>query len=361
MSTYTHTSTYTNTRIEVIAKQFERGLYCAGISKKRIEKILEAIKEKKISAIGIYALDYDKKRVAEVEISVDWTKHENLVKVYGNQFEYLGAINGRTGEAAEPKVYVNALIQLAKDNDFELSCWIRATNTARKSDREYGRFLRSVGFGREIESWRSRPEKMSSEKILALEEMKIQLRGVNGDSKYQRLRAKRHKKNRFRRVDISICINMCAMAAVIVMLPICGFNTESQPYRSLMIFLPIVSYMVYFLLADTWSDNKYGGWTKLDTVVALAVAMEFVISWLPTLLPADSLLISELYVIAIHAYALLVFVPTTFSAIAFQKDNASPEQRIKIYKALAYSLSGVLFVFLVISMIVELKNLFPAM
>lgn len=359
MSTYTHTSTYTNTRIEVIAKQFERGLYCAGLSQRRIKKILGAIKEKKISAIGIYALDYDRKRIAEVEISVDWTKHENLVKVYGSQFEYMGAINGRTGEAAEPKVYVNALIQLAKDNDYELSCWIKATDATRKSEREYNKLLWSLGFGGGIESWKSKPEKMSSEQILALEEMKIQLRGVNGDSRVHRAKVKLHKKNRLRRVAISIYYNIAAMAVLILMLPICGFITVDFPWKACMVFIPTVSHLLYYLLSDTWSDNKYGGWTKYDTIVASFIALEFVMSMLENRSAWNGPLISELHVITLHAYVFFVLSLTTHRDMIFQKDNGIPEQRIKTNKILAYSLSAVLFVFLVISTIVELRALLP--
>lgn len=358
MATYTHTSTYTSARIDVVAKQFERGLFCAGLSHKRIEKILAAIKEKKIAAIGIYALDYDKKRIAEVEISVDWTKHENLIKVYGNQFECLGAINGKTGEAAEPKVYVNSLVQLAKDNDFELSCWIRVTDAVRKDSGEYKKTLRTLGFGGgKIEDWRSKPENLSSEKLLAIEEMQVDLRAVNGDSMSRRADLNSPKKDRLDRASFSVYFNLVAMTVLILALILDDFNLFAYPLKNVIFVIPMASSFIYFIVVDLWSENKYGGWTMYDTVLVFFLGLECVAVLLYNMLFTNSLLFAKIYVIIVHIYVIPVFMLTTHRINLFQAENGIPEKQIEKYSTLAYFLSGILIILLVKSAIVELKAL----
>lgn len=359
MSTYTHTSTFTSTRIEVVAKQFERGLLSAGISQKRIDKILTSIKEQKLSAIGIYALDSDKKRVAEVEISVDWTKHRNQIKIYGDQFEYLGAINRNTGEAAEPKVYVNSLVQLAKENDFELGCWIRASDSVRKNSQDYKKLMKSLGFGGEVEDWKSYPDEMSNETLLALEEMKVRLRGVSGNTESHNTGVNQRIQRKINRVKISLVFNIVSAIVLSVILILSQFNAFHDPWYYGFLSIPLLSYLIYFFVGNTWGDDKYGGWTKYDTTIAVAVGFVGIVTLLANVVFKNNLLVSKAFVISLHAYIPFVLALTTYRDVKFLNENGVGDQWKKSYQIATVSLYVFLSAILVMSAVNGIKEINP--
>lgn len=360
MSTYTHTSTFTSSRLEVVAKQFERGLLSVGLSQKHIDKILASIKDKKLSAIGIYALDSDNKRVAEVKISVDWTKHENQVGIFGEQFEYLGAINRDTGETPETKVYVNALVQLAKDNDFKLNCWICAANSVRRNSSDYKKLMKSLGFGGKVEEWKSTPEEMKSDNLLALEEMKFQLKGVDGGSDTRAVDTSQCLQRKLKRVDFSLTLNLVSAILLVVVLILSKFGVASIPYwKDIFVWLPIASFLGYFFVADLSFNNKYGGWTKHDTYVSISVGIAAVASLLCGFMFENNIFALKVLAIISYIYIVPVLVFTTAKNLKFKVENGGSEQRIKTCKTFSTILYSTLSVLLVIGMIHEVKALNP--
>ena len=173
----TYTTTLTFTQTDVVIMQYDIAFEYAGVlEEEQKKKVLEAIRAEKISAMGIYAYDDDHKRVAEVEIKVDWKEHNQIIQLYGDTFNYTGGgFNAKNGEAAETKVYVNELVKLANANKLKMSCWVRLVSTL--SDSERGDLLKKIGFtGGKPSPWRSDLEVDHKETYGAIPQMEIAIR-----------------------------------------------------------------------------------------------------------------------------------------------------------------------------------------
>ncbi len=145
-NTYSYTNTYTFTQTEVVVSQFKIAIGYAGvISKAKTELVLEAISKQQLSSIGIYAYNKDHKRVAEVEIEVDWDKHQQIISTFGDIFdEGQAGFNYKKGEAAETKVFVNNLVKSAKEKGLSLSMWVLPVKSITGEDRV--NLLKKIGF-----------------------------------------------------------------------------------------------------------------------------------------------------------------------------------------------------------------------
>lgn len=177
--TTTHTTTMTFTQTDVVIMQYEIALEYAGVlGEEQTKKVLEAIREEKISAMGIYAYDSDRRRVAEVEIKVDWKKHSQIIQLYGEDFNYTGGgFNFETGAAAETKTYVNNLVKFANANKFSLSCWVRLVSTLSKN--EYEKTIDKIGFnGGKPSPWRGSLEVDHRETYEAIPQMEVAVRAA---------------------------------------------------------------------------------------------------------------------------------------------------------------------------------------
>lgn len=143
---YTNTDTFTFTQTEVVVSQFKIAIGYAGIlDKSATNLLLDAISSQQISAIGIYAYNKGHKRVAEVEIEVDWEKNQQIIKTYGDRFENnLPGFNYNKGEAAETKILVNNLVKSANQAGLGLSMWVRTAKTITGDERE--KLLERIGF-----------------------------------------------------------------------------------------------------------------------------------------------------------------------------------------------------------------------
>ena len=175
----TYTTTLTFTQTDVVIMQYDIAFEYAGVlGEEQKKKVLEAIRQEKISAMGIYAYDSDRKRVAEVEIKVDWNKHNQIIQLYGEAFDYTGGgFNFKTGEAAETKIYVNELVKLANANNLTLSCWVRLVNSLSKS--EYENTLNKIGFnGGKPSPWRGDLEVDHKEAYGAIPQMEIAIKAA---------------------------------------------------------------------------------------------------------------------------------------------------------------------------------------
>lgn len=139
-----NTNTYTHTRISVIEDQFEMFLVCAGMSDSKKEKILQAIENQELKAIGVY-IEEEGFRIAEVEIEVDWEKHNALVSVNGSLFD-TDLPGWKDNVAPEAHVVVGRLSSAAKKQGLPLRTWIKASDRIRQSKDEYEHLCEKLGY-----------------------------------------------------------------------------------------------------------------------------------------------------------------------------------------------------------------------
>lgn len=176
MITRTGTNTYTHTftQTEVVVNQYKIAIGYAGVlSKERTEQLLEAVSKQQISSIGIYACNSESKRVAEVEIKVDWDKHQQIISTHGDIFdEGQTGFNYNNGEAGETKVFVNNLVKRAKKKGYKLSTWVRVSDSINGEDTT--EILKKIGFGGgSVEPWSGNIKEETSHNYKTIPQMKI--------------------------------------------------------------------------------------------------------------------------------------------------------------------------------------------
>lgn len=170
-----YTGTHTFTQTEVVVNQYKIAIRYAGVlSEERTEQLLEAVRKQQISSIGIYACNSESKRVAEVEIKVDWDKHQQIISTYGDIFdEGQTGFNYNNGEAGETKVFVNNLVKRAKKKGYKLSIWVRVSDSINGEDMT--QILKKIGFGGggSVEPWSGNIKEETSHNYKTIPQMKI--------------------------------------------------------------------------------------------------------------------------------------------------------------------------------------------
>lgn len=157
MNIYTNSYTYIRTRIAVIGDHFEMFLTCAGMSKYDVKKMLLAVDNKELDAVGIYIED-EGFRIAEVEFEIDWDEHQRMVGVYGTRFntDLAGWANG-----VAPEAYVTAqrLVKVAKDLKKPVRSWIRVSESVRENPEKHKRVCDKLGYtyGGKVSPWKNTP------------------------------------------------------------------------------------------------------------------------------------------------------------------------------------------------------------
>ncbi len=170
---YTNAHTYTFTQTEVVVRQYAIAIDYAGVlSEERAELLLEAIRDQLISSVGVYAYNKDNKRVAEVEIAVDWEKHQQIISTSGDIFdEGQAGFNYKKGEAAETKVFVGNLVKKAKAKGLKLSMWVLPVKTITGEDRV--NLLKKIGFnGGSPEPWNGKISQTISKDYATIPQMR---------------------------------------------------------------------------------------------------------------------------------------------------------------------------------------------
>lgn len=166
-----------STRIEVVAKQFERGLRCAGCSESNITKIIELIKQQRIDQIGFYASDGVLK-VYELIICVDWNKYNKR----GNDNDFhASSIIGlqRSGETSEVKRNLDDLVEKARERQLRLSYWIMFSGALRViKPEEYYRLKKLLGFEDRRDNWMNEVGREIVDTIPDLQELEIRIRDI---------------------------------------------------------------------------------------------------------------------------------------------------------------------------------------
>ena len=157
INTYTNSYTYTRTRIGVIDDHFELFLTCAKMPKSDIKKLLKAVDNKELSAVGIYIEDGGY-RIAELEFEIDWDEHQRMIGVYGTQFntDLPGWDN-----SVSPEAYIAAqrLVEAAKQMGKTVRSWIRVSPSVRNNPARHKAVCANLGYvyGSTVPSWKDEP------------------------------------------------------------------------------------------------------------------------------------------------------------------------------------------------------------
>lgn len=164
------------TRKDILAKQFERGLLCAGCSENKKIRIIELIKQEKIDAIGIYASD-DGFKVYELIICIDWNAYN---KQKNNAFSTADVIGlQKSGETSEVKRDLNELVRKAKERHFRLSYWISFSGALRIiNPKEFYQLKRQLGSEDNTFGWMNDLGRDEVESIPDLQELIIRVRDI---------------------------------------------------------------------------------------------------------------------------------------------------------------------------------------
>ncbi len=156
-NTYTNTSTYTTTRIQVLDDHFEMFLTCANMEPTEIEKLIGAVERHELCAVGIYIEDAGY-RVAEVEFAIDWEEHERQVNIHGKMFD--ADLPGYKNNVS-PEAYVAAqrLVKAAKSMNKPVRSWIRVTHEVYKDVEKHKKVCNELGysFGSTVSPWKNPP------------------------------------------------------------------------------------------------------------------------------------------------------------------------------------------------------------
>ncbi len=181
------------TRIDVIAKQFERGLQCAGCSESNIARIVELIKQKKIDAISLYASD-DGFKVYELFIGIDWNEYNKQQKA-GNdgQADSIGGLQ-ISGETIEVETYLDDLVRKSRERKLRLSYWISFCGALRiRNPEEYYRLKSQLGFENSLLGWMNDLGRDEVDFIPDLQELKIRIRDIRDVDAFDSNRIKEKK------------------------------------------------------------------------------------------------------------------------------------------------------------------------
>lgn len=157
MYTYSDTYTYTETRIGVIDDHFEMFLTCAGVSERDRKKLIQSVEAHELDAVGIYIED-NGYRIAEVEFSIDWNLHNQMLGTYGERFNVdLPGWNNNVS----PEAYVSAqrLVEVAKKMKKSVRSWIRVSNTIRNNPQKHRTVCDNLGYsyGSSVSPWKNPP------------------------------------------------------------------------------------------------------------------------------------------------------------------------------------------------------------
>ncbi len=144
-------------RDNVLRDCFELFLKCSQMPESNIEKLLKAVDNKDLSAVGFYIED-DGYRIAEVEFEIDWDEHQRMIGVYGIQFDT--DLPG-WDDGVSPEAYIAAqrLVKAAKQMRKPVLSWIRVSPSVRNNPATHKAVCDNLGFGygRPEPPWKNEP------------------------------------------------------------------------------------------------------------------------------------------------------------------------------------------------------------
>jgi hypothetical protein len=122
MSPSTYTYTWTQTRVETIQDQFHHLLAHGRFDDDEIDPVIDAVGEKAIHAVGVYGCDFSRRRVAEVELRVDWALSSELTLKMPTITGGLSGWDGR--QAPEIKVAGRRFATVAEKLGLTTNYWV---------------------------------------------------------------------------------------------------------------------------------------------------------------------------------------------------------------------------------------------
>jgi len=170
MAPQTFTGTYTRT--QAVVDQVDIFLRYAGIDQADRERILNAINEKWLQAVGVFLLD-DGLRVLEAEIRIDWSAHSD----HANLTISSDLPGWEEGGAPEVIVFGRRFGEAAKSRHVQPSFWVRFVGRILLNPALHRRLCETVGvvYGGGVPAWKSEP-KSRSMALQDLAEVAVSLR-----------------------------------------------------------------------------------------------------------------------------------------------------------------------------------------
>jgi hypothetical protein len=170
----TFTYTWTHTRLETIQDQFRYFMTYGNVDESKVDKVVYAVGEKAVQAVGLFGCDASGLRVIEAELRVDWDLSAELTLSIPN-------INSPTGwlgtQAPEIKVAGRRFAQTAERLQLDIRFWVLFTPAVRNDATNHEAWCKHVGvlFGSVPPGWKVPPEDRA-ETLLDLPEVQVTMR-----------------------------------------------------------------------------------------------------------------------------------------------------------------------------------------
>lgn len=181
----TFTYTWTQTRLETIQDQYRFLLLYGGVAKAKADKIVEAVGKKVVAAVGIYGLNASGRRVAEVELRVNWDVSAKLTLTYPTIFSGLPGWTDK--ETPEIQVAGRRFAMLVREASLKTGHWVRFTPSVLANEPLHGKWRKHLGLGGTLPAWEGTTKQQSGHPILDLQEANVFLRrAVKAEKPYQK-------------------------------------------------------------------------------------------------------------------------------------------------------------------------------
>jgi hypothetical protein len=173
MSPQTYTYTWTQTRIETIQDQFRYLLIYGGIGEDHIERVLSALAEKAIVAVGLYGKDSSQLRVVEIELQVNWSLNAELTLTAPKISDGLPGWDGK--QAPEVRVAGKRFAETVNNLALSVGWWIGLASWIETDTQLTAEWQRKLHMSGSSPAWRSTPEERS-ESFLDINEATVFMR-----------------------------------------------------------------------------------------------------------------------------------------------------------------------------------------
>jgi hypothetical protein len=169
----TFTYTWTQTRLETIQDQVRFLCLYGSVAEAKAEKIIEAVGKKVIAAVAIYGRNAAGRRVAEVELRVDWKLHEKLTLT--NAIIVSGLPGWTDKETPEIRVAGKRFATLVREANLEARYWVRFIPSVLANQPLHDKWKKQLNLGGAIPAWEGTSREQSNP-LLDLAEANIYLR-----------------------------------------------------------------------------------------------------------------------------------------------------------------------------------------
>jgi hypothetical protein len=172
----TFTYTWTQARLETIQDQFRFFLTYGAVAEAVIDKLVAAVGEKTIEAVGLYAYRTTggkQKRVVEVELRVDWAHSAKLTLTMPT---ITGGLSGWDGkQAPEVKIAGRRFVEAANEMKLEKNYWVLFVAEVRNDKTLHERWTQKLNVTGTLPDW-ERPPIEGGDALLDLGEASIYIR-----------------------------------------------------------------------------------------------------------------------------------------------------------------------------------------